>query len=261
MSPAQVFFFRGLSTYGLDHAKWSVFDFGPIHGHFASELSRHGIEFHPVLGMGAGPLPEVARRAREYIERHPAWRDPSRPVHFLGHSAGGLIARLVLPELEAARPGKILSCLTIATPHAGSQLAQIAVEMPERYRGSTLILRSFGYNVRIKRRFFEELTKDGIARVLGAGRPSAAEAASIVAAAPRREWCPPLRLFYKVKAFNDFALPSDGIVERDSQPFGNVIGELPIDHFRQVGLFGERHRFESMCGLAARFFEQQQKRA
>jgi len=257
VQPVHVFFFRGLSTYGHDHAKWSVFDFGPVYKHFARAFAQRQLFFHPVTGLGSGSLPEITARAKEFLKQHPVWKDPDVKVHFLGHSAGGLAARLTLNELAA--PGKVLSCLTIASPHQGSQLARICIDMPERYRGSALLLRSFGYDVRAKKHFFDELTSENVRRLFAATPQPATQTASIVCASPRTDWCKPLKLFYMVKAFNDFDLPSDGVVERDTQPYGEVIAELKLDHFRQVGLFGENHRFEQMCDVAADYFKKMQK--
>lgn len=260
--PVHVFFFRGLNTYGDDNAKWSIFNFGPVYRHLARELEKQGVAFHPVIGMGAGSISAMAKRARAFLESHPVWRDPNVPVHFLGHSAGGLVSRHLVGALEAERGQelrqKLLSHLTVATPHRGATLARVALEMPERYKGSTLLLRTFGYDVRARRALFTELTRENIERELGFDTHSTIPIASIVCAAPRGQWCVPLRLFYMVKAFNDFRLPSDGVVDRDSQTFGEVVAEVPLDHFRQVGLFGEQERFREMCATMAGFFARRQ---
>lgn len=259
MATPNVFFLRGLSTYGHDNAKWSVFDFGPIHRHFQPALEKRDIRFLPVLGMGAGHIPDIAKRAARHIESHPLWNS-AEPIHIFGHSAGGLVARLVFDELEKKKPGKVLSLLTVASPHAGSRLSEICFDMPNTHKGSTLFLRSFGYDVGSKRSFFNELRTENVDRLF-TGHAYQGATASIVCWEPRRQWCAPLKLFQAVKAFRDFDLPSDGVVERDSQPFGEVIAELGIDHFRQVGLFGERKRFESLCTVIADYFKNQQRQA
>lgn len=253
----QIFFFRGLSTYGSDHAQWSIFNFGPLHGAFERAFAERGVDFHPVLGMGAGQLEVVAARALALVEAHPAWRSAA-PVHFLGHSAGGLVARLVLHELEKKAPGRVASLLTIASPHAGSRLADVCLGMHETHAGSARLLRTFGYDLRDKRAFFEDLGAANVARLFTKHAPQA-ECGSIVAWSPRKEWCAPLKMFYRVHAFRDMPWDSDGVVERDTQPFGRVIAELPIDHFRQVGLFGEAHRFARMCDVAVDYFKANQR--
>ncbi len=249
-----MFFIRGLSTYGRDVAKWSVFDFGPVYQHIAHALTERGLQFHPVLGLGAGSLPEIGERALRFLDQHPVWNDPSTDVHLFGHSAGGLVVRLILPRLK--RPP--LSALTVATPHRGSVLAEVAANMKEKNPGSELILRTFGYNLQRKRHFFDELTPENLQRVFSEQMldlPAQVKAGSIVCAAPREQWCLPLKAFYKIKAFDDFRLPSDGVVERDSQPWGRVIAEIPIDHFRQVGLFRSGRQFEFLTEAIAGYFK------
>jgi hypothetical protein len=259
MPRMHVFFFRGLSTYGNDVAKWSIFNFGPLAKNFSRAFAQRDVAFYPVLGMGVGSLEEICIRARRFIEEHPVWRDPESRVHLLGHSAGGLVARLLLPQLELSQSGKILSLMTVATPHQGAELAQIFVDMPERYRGSALLFRSFGYDIHAKRDFFREFTpatiRDTFAAQTALLPRSTATLGSVVCTAPSQDWCLPLRLFHKVQAFRDFTTPSDGVVERDTQPFGEVRAEIQLDHFRQVGFFGGEARFEQMCDVIAEFFK------
>jgi hypothetical protein len=164
-----------------------------------------------------------------------------------------LALRLLLPELK--RPVK--SALTVATPHRGSKLAEICVNMPEQFKGSHLLLKTFRYDVSRKRHFFSELTPSSVSEMLGAEPrvPSQIRAGSVVCSAPRSEWCLPLKMFYKVKAFDDFRAPSDGLVESASQPFGEVVAEVNIDHFRQVGLFGGGERFSRLCDAIAGFIK------
>jgi len=255
--PVHVFYFRGLSTYGADDAKWSFLNFGSMHKYVQKAFAEREVILHPVLGMGVGTLLEMAARAQKAIESHAAWKDPHRPVHFCGHSAGGLIARLVLDSIAAA-DGKILSLLTFGTPNSGSELARVCIDMPVKFKGSTRVLRSVGYDVARNRSFFEELTRERVALLSRLGTKKA-RVASVVCHAPRAQYCVPLRLFYKINAFRNFNLESDGIVERDSQPFGEVIGELNIDHFRQIGLFGGPDKFAQLNGVITDFFKTTQR--
>lgn len=250
-----MFFIRGLSTYGRDVAKWSVFDFGPIYQHLAKALVERGITFHPILNLGAGTLPEIAARGVQFLDQNPVWNDPDQRVHLFGHSAGGLALRLMLPKLKR-RPD---SALTLATPHRGSALAELVCGMKENYRGSELILRTFGYNIQTRKHFFDELTASGLAKIFANGdlesTAKLTRSGSIVCSTPRSDWCLPLKAFYKIKAFDDFRLPSDGVVEKDTQPWGKVVSEIGIDHFRQVGLFRAGKQFEFLTDSIAGYFK------
>ncbi|MGZ3722120.1 MAG: esterase/lipase family protein [Bdellovibrionales bacterium] len=261
MSTVHVFFIRGLSTNGSDDAYFSIFNFGPMSKQLARAFHKRNIQFHPVNGTGAGTMRELAARARDYLENHPVWRDPNIPVHIFGHSAGGLVARLLAAQ-PGIPPGKILSVITVAAPNQGSAFAEHCKSIPEKYPRSAKFLRSCGYDIGNKTGFFDDLLPVHVRKYMAehAQLPREIRTASVICHAPRAEWCWPLRLFYVVKAFKDFTQPSDGIVERDTQAFGEVIAELNIDHFRQIGIFGKREKFAKMCDVLADFFVQTQNR-
>ncbi len=258
MSAKHIFFFRGLSTFASDNIRWAFLDLGPMHRKLSQNLSQRGIVFHPISGMGAGTLSEVADRAYQFLQTHPVWLDAKQPVSFLGHSAGGLIARLLLSRSDIPKD-KVERFLSIATPHNGTSLAETCINMPRDFRGSYLMLMGTGYNISKRRKFFEEFTASHIQHLF-AQSPSSPEelpvkrVGSLVCHVAREEWCLPLKLFSKIPAFAARSAPSDGMIETDTQRFGEVIAELPIDHFRQVGIFGEPHRFEKMCDVIQDFF-------
>lgn len=233
-----------------------------MYRHVERALTERGLHFHPVLGLGSGSLPEVADRGIQFLEQNKVWRDPDIPVHFLGHSAGGLVARLILKRFKDQLPaGKVRSCLTVATPHRGARLAQIFLNMRRDYRGSALLMKSLGYNLATKTHFFTEFTGESVQKTVGSADdlsllPKGTRAASIVCSSPRRDFCVPLKMFYTVKALKDFDDPSDGVVEKATQPFGTVLDELEIDHFRQMGFFGDSRRFEKMCDVIAAHFSE-----
>lgn len=256
MSAIHVFFFRGMSTSGSDNARFTFLDFGPMCRHLQQAFDRREVQFHPVTGMGKGTIAEMAARARVFLENHPVWRDPHQRVHILGHSAGGLIARHLLMEPGIPKE-KVLGFLTVATPHLGAKLADVCIGLPDNYPGSNFALRLAGFNMRLHKSFFEVFTGEAVTRVFNdktVADIAAARVASVVCAAPRNEWCLPLRLFYILRAFNDFDDYTDGMIERDTQPFGEVLGELKIDHWRQAGFFGEHHRFQQLCDVLHGFF-------
>ncbi len=245
-----------MSTSGSDNAHWSFLDFGPVSRNIDRALTKRGVQFHNVTGMGFGPISEMAARARAFLDQHPVWRDPNQPVHFLGHSAGGLVARHLLMEPDIPK-NKVLGLVTLASPHQGTKLARICIDLPEKYRGTHLALRASGFNMHQHKNFFEVFTGEAVTGVFNGKTEAdvaAARVASVVCAAPRNEWCWPLRLFYILRAFHDYDDYSDGMIERDTQPFGEVLAELKIDHFRQAGFFGDSQRFERLCDVLHGFF-------
>lgn len=250
-----VFFIRGLSTYGHDSARFSFLDFGPVYRHLQMGLSQRGLDFHPITDLGTGSLIQLADRALNFLRQDPKWKDPEVSVHLLGHSAGGLVARLLIERLETKEEQKkISSLLTIATPHRGSTLAKIFAEMPTQHPASARWLRALGYDVQTKNNFFKELTPESIQQLLP-NPPKNLKVASIICATSPNQWCWPLKAARLLSAYRAFDLPSDGIVERDSQIFGEVIAELPIDHFRQAGFFGGKQEFHRMLNTISSFYQ------
>ena len=73
---------------------------------------------------------ELQRQAAS-LSRYVAWvraRYPRTPVILIGHSAGGLVARLYMVQNPAAN---VAALITIATPHLGTPFAQVG-ELVER---------------------------------------------------------------------------------------------------------------------------------
>lgn len=66
---------------------------------------------------------------------------PGVPIDVVAHSQGGVVARLALLDLEAAGalPAEVGLLATIATPHAGADLATGAVALRDSWRGAALL--------------------------------------------------------------------------------------------------------------------------
>src|SRR5579864_7575531 len=73
-----------------------------------------------VFSAQVPPIAGVALRARRLGEQIEA-AFPGEAVHLIGHSMGGLDARLLAADPDWS--GRVLSLTTIATPHLGTILA------------------------------------------------------------------------------------------------------------------------------------------
>jgi triacylglycerol esterase/lipase EstA (alpha/beta hydrolase family) len=104
-----------------------------VHDHLRARFAARGIpaQIHVVRTLPTASLPERAARLLETIAATMGRR--SGVVHLIGHSSGGLDARLVaapdvaLPTKVAPRryADRIGSVITVATPHRGSPLAAL----------------------------------------------------------------------------------------------------------------------------------------
>ena len=107
--------------------------FGHVRRLLAARLAAAGVDarIHLVRTSPTASLPRRAARIAETIAATATARDDSGPLHLIGHSSGGLDARLfmapgvTLPtsaEVERAA-ARVRSVVTIATPHHGTPLA------------------------------------------------------------------------------------------------------------------------------------------
>ena len=85
----------------------------------AAYLRRQGFVPWPLwYESWATSFEGIVRRLCAMIERHGLGRD--RPVHFVGHSMGGLIARVVVARLSLPAMGRMVM---LGTPNGGSEIA------------------------------------------------------------------------------------------------------------------------------------------
>jgi triacylglycerol lipase len=190
-----------------------------------------GVAEH-LQGMGAEvhrprvpPVSSVAVRAQQladYIRELPG------PVNIVAHSLGGLDARYAITRLGL--DDRVASLTSVGAPHRGTPLADHAALLDKLKLHRLLGL--FGLDVeaffdmsREQARKFNQLVPDveevSYLCVVGVA-PSAPGQIHPILAPPHR---------YLLEK----AGPNDGLVPRDSQVWGEVVGEVEADHFAQVG--------------------------
>ena len=188
------------------------------------------------------PYDTVAVRAASWadrLERVLAETGAER-LNLVGFSSGGLDARWLATEMGWAP--RLASIVTVATPHAGTALAQFVLDRPER-------LRSWAVGIMD---FFGRAAYDAdphAADALVELSPASAEARFGAATVPG-VWCasfaaqagkgtsqtmyPPLvvpnRILHSLAGLND------GIVPAASAVWGEHLGTLDADHARLIGL-------------------------
>jgi triacylglycerol lipase len=105
--------------------------FGHVRRALVEQLGTAGLEvhIHVVRTHPTASLPRRAARVLEAVARNAPRR--SEPVHLIGHSTGGLDARLlVAPGVSLPTPvrvepvaARVRTVVTVATPHHGTPLA------------------------------------------------------------------------------------------------------------------------------------------
>jgi triacylglycerol lipase len=147
-------------------------------------------------------------------------------VHLIGHSMGGLDARVLLAD--PAWAGRILSVTTIGTPHRGSALADAAgLRMGKVYR----LLERLNWDHRGFLHVTRRAARDWDRRL---HVPGDVPCFSVAGDPASEQVCWPLRRLHEV--LRDREGPNDGLVPVSSAiAFGNPLPSWPTDHLRQMG--------------------------
>jgi triacylglycerol lipase len=177
-----------------------------------------------VLVTKVPPIAGIEARARRLGEQIAA-AFPDEPVHVIGHSMGGLDARVLLAEPEWT--GRVLSLTTIGTPHLGSSIADFAqLKVGRVYR----LLTVFG----IDHRGFLDVTRSKATEFHGnVPAPEGLPCFSIAGNPMVEEVCWPLQRLHLM--LSELEGPNDGLVSVDSAlAFGTPLPHWPVDHFRQM---------------------------
>lgn len=150
---------------------------------------------------------------------------PDEPVHVIGHSMGGLDARLLLSDPDWSR--RVLSLTTIGTPHLGSSIADFAQLRAGRiYR----LLTRLGIN---HRGFLDVTRRNARAFHATVAAPKGLPSFSIAGNPTAGDVCWPLHRFHA--ALCELEGPNDGLVSVESVlAFGTPLPEWPVDHLRQM---------------------------
>jgi hypothetical protein len=289
-SKPRVYYFRSLNTRGDDSIKVGPFLLGSFSSRFERVLDPERLDFVPVLGLGTGPLQEQAERGKKFLENDGFFERSGGAVHFFGHSAGGLVAKLILEDARFSAGGWVRSLITIGTPHhLGAASAWAAEFSLRRPLGARFFRQIFGYDFQKKRATFESFravaermpagteaeTRVGLEveamAGAGAGRDQAADpeieetqakiktrtrlfsfpaslfTGSVICAPPPRTWSVLMRTLRHFLPLSQVPLPSDGLIERDAQVFGENHWEFQLDHIQQIGFGGQGAEFLRLC--------------
>ena len=198
-----------------------------------------------VLVTQVHPIAGVARRA-EMLGAQILSAFPDEPVHLIGHSMGGLDARALLAEPDWS--GRILSLTTIATPHLGSAIADLA---RSRVGAVYRLFEALG----VDHGGFLDVTRDAAKLFHEASLTPASVPCFSIAGDPAVEdvsW-PLLRLH---AILDELEGPNDGLVSvASSNAFGTALPPWPVDHLHQMNWLAPAHAEgpgSFVCDLYAR---------
>jgi len=206
---------------------------------------------------GVDPLNTMEVRAGQLVVQLDEFLKSSRArkVNIIAHSQGGLDSRYAISSLGYG--DRVSALVTVATPHHGTPLADVALGLlPGATQEALALLLNLvgaanGYESDALAAF-ADLTTDYVTNVFNPENPDDPRVSYI-------SWtgltCPlgiickdvcDLELRFSYNLINLVAGDNDGIVPVESAPWGDYRGTVPADHFDEIG---------QIAGITGRHFD------
>ncbi|MCB0349996.1 MAG: hypothetical protein KDD38_02360 [Bdellovibrionales bacterium] len=232
-----LFFFRGFNTFHDDDLRFGPLNYGRAHQHIERRFAESGFKMYAIPDVGRGsPSDQLVKSYQHLLDISRAHKIQG-PIHFLGHSAGGVIARGLAHHLDQNPISDIQlkSITSIASPHRGARIADMISNNKFNSPSLQKILNLGIYKLEDKRSAFAPWTPEQLEVFNNTyfDLPHIRYASIISGTAPRKL---PLALQVVHSALHDKNSLTDGIVELSSQPWGHVLGQFELDHGAVLGV-------------------------
>lgn len=242
-----VFFLPGLNAFADERVHIGPLRFGHMAAQWEAAAARKRIPFARARCVGGDGLVREATRARQAFDKEIAQGALAgrKRVRLIGQSTGGLVARAI----AAARPELIADVVTLGSPHAGTPLATLALEVLNRKSPLHGLARSlgqvFGYNLAHRAATLYDLTPEG-ARLHAESLPVPPEVRTgfIECRAEGAEIAAPFRALALAFPAARLSEASDGFIHCSSQVFGAQLGQARLDHYGEFGVAMQATRAE-----------------
>ncbi len=237
---ATLVFLHGLNTFGDDDMRIGALRFGLMHERWERECSKRDIDFVGITGLGFGAPDDQADRAIRFLEEAGYLEAEGTKFDLLGHSVGGLAARAMASRPELA--GRIRMIMTMGTPHRGTHVAELAMDLRSRHPLICRAMKTCGYDTEAKSAIFSNFTRVAVDRFNQQNRiPDGVREISLLCEATWGELSWPYLFGYRhlhPRESGAAAFPkSDGFISSESQKRGEILGPFAIDHYGELGYF------------------------
>ena len=119
--------------------------YGKYFSIYTQELEKRAIPYSVIHSTASGNE-GIKQRTNKLIRQ---LLSEKQPVLVIGHSVGGLVARLALRNPEAAR--NVAATITITTPHAGTPVSDWVMSEGNLPAGASLLARALGFDLNQKK--------------------------------------------------------------------------------------------------------------
>lgn len=223
-----IVYFHGLNTYGDELLHFGPVTFGEMHSAWSRAFKNRNLLFTSVPGLGFGPPHAQAMNAKHFLTQSGAVAQHHQ-LCFLGHSVGGLVARVLaaMPEYKS----RVKCVATIGTPHFGTELANSAWSFKGRQPLLFHFARTCGYDVSRRGEIFSHYSPESMHDFNRRVPAQPGVEFSLLCDADLRAQCWPLRLVTKRAAGER----GDGLITLASQSWGEIAGTFALDHISQMG--------------------------
>ena len=196
-----------------------------------------------------------ASQLKEQIEK----AFPDKKVNLVGHSMGGLDARFLTSRLSFE--DRIASVTTIGTPHHGSSMGDISLELlpPTAFAVADQFLKFMNYNTGA----FKQITKHYCRGEFAEIAPNVEKVAyfSATTAISNPVYLNSLPIFWLPhRILSRIEGDNDGFVSVHSAQWGEHICTYAGDHYSQIGQFLGRARGMDYMGFYHEIFSHLKKR-
>lgn len=200
---------------------------GVRHEYFRGVRSALESQGYRVYVLRVSPVAGIRRRANQMVEQLAMLHEER--VNIVAHSMGGLDARYAITRLGAS--SRVASLITVGTPHRGTpladrgfpfgtlallrrMLAQVGADLDGLYDITTTRMATFNERV-------PDVPGVFYASYVGVAEDRAAGVHTLLAPS----------FNYLQRRFGG----NDGLIPAASQRWGEVIGEIAVDHWGQIG--------------------------
>lgn len=223
---SEFIFLHGLCTYGDDELHLGPVRMGRLDRYLVEFFAQRQTSLLSINGIGFGSPEEQAETAIPQIRS-----SANRHLILLGHSMGGLTARVLQPRLEQA--GHRVDIITWGTPHHGTSAAIRNDSRPVKKIADWI-----GYNLESRAATFKHCTPDALAP-FNKRYPFRQESQFSLACDVPLQYTTPLLFALRPPG------PSDGFIKVESQSFGQILDRFRLDHFSAIG-YSDLHPLQSV---------------